>query len=69
MGTTSSDANIGAKAVVEKFAVLKRVSGVDRACDAAASADEVIVFCCGASGRDWHKADKSSRLLFVRFRG
>jgi hypothetical protein len=69
MGTTSSDANIGAKAVVEKFAVLKRVSGVDRACDAAASADEVIVFCCGASGRDWHKADMPVASVDVRFRG
>jgi len=42
MGTTSSDANIGAKAVVEKLAVLKTVSGAHRACDAAACADEVI---------------------------
>jgi hypothetical protein len=29
MGTTRSDANIGAKAVVEKLAVLKTVSGAD----------------------------------------
>ena len=27
------------------------------------------VACCGARVRYWHKADKSKRLLFVRFRG
>ena len=34
------------------------------------AADEVTrVVCCGALVRFWHKADKSSLLLFVRFRG
>jgi hypothetical protein len=27
-----------------------------------------VLFCCGALGRDWHEADKSKRLPFVRFR-